>query len=173
LLPYQGQAFRHIPAGSPYDALDFRFAALAIGNRWNSPGEPTLYLASDGAVALAEFARHIKLSRPPGIASFIITRALFRLDIVLERVLDLRADDCLSALSLDGAPHCFLDVRVAQATANFIRATTDAQAILAPSMALLDQPDRWVLVVFLEKLAPEPKRYLANLTQAGAFEVSL
>lgn len=153
--------------------LDFRFAALATENRWNYPGEPTLYLAGDGGVALAEFARHLKVSRPPGIAPLIITRALYRVEISLERVLDLRDEGCLAALSLDGAPHCFLNRNVARATASFIRATTNAQAILSPSVAMLDHPDRWVMAIFLEKLAPEPGRFLSSIIQVGTFEVSV
>ncbi|MCL5263778.1 MAG: RES family NAD+ phosphorylase [Chloroflexi bacterium] len=173
LRPWRGPAFRHIPCESPYDVLDFRFATSASGNRWNYPGEATLYLASGGGVALAEFARHLKVNRPDGIAPLAITRSLHRLEVSLERVLDLRDDACTAALSLGDAPHCFLDNGVARATANFIRVTTGAQAILVPSVALLDHTDRWILVVFLDKLAPDPKRFLLQAASAGTFRVSL
>ena len=56
--PWSGAAFRHIPAGSPVGVLDFRFAGRSADNRWNAQGEPTVYLASDRGVALAELARH-------------------------------------------------------------------------------------------------------------------
>lgn len=170
--PWRGFAFRHIPHGSPYDVLDFRFAASASDNRWNFRGEATIYLASDSGVALAEFARHLKVNRPTGIAPRTIKRSLFRLQVSLERVLDLRDVACVAALSLGEAPECFLNKDVARATANFIRVTTHAQAILVPSVALLDRPDCWILVVFLEKLAPDPKQFLTPVVQAGTFQLS-
>jgi len=173
LQPWRQDAFRHLPCESNCDVLDFRFAALASDNRWNYPGEPTLYLAGGSGVALAEFARHLELNRPAGIAPLTVKRSLYRLEVSLERVLDLRQDECIQALSLSEAPNCFLDKNVTRATANFIRVTTDAQAILVPSVALLDHPDRWVLVLFLEKLTPEPKQYLAPVAPAGTFQVSL
>ena len=173
LRPWRGPAFRHIPYGSPYDVLDFRFASLAATNRWNYAGEATMYLASDSGVALAEFARHLKMNRPEGIAPLTIKRSLYRLQVSLEHVLDLRDDACVAALSLSDAPNCFLNRNVARATANFVRATTDAQAILVPSVALLDHPDRWVMVVFLEKLSPDPKQFLLSAVEAGTFQVSV
>src|SRR4051812_16670198 len=47
-----------IPDGAIYDILDFRLAGQSHENRWNVYGEPTLYLASDHRVAIADFARH-------------------------------------------------------------------------------------------------------------------
>ncbi len=168
LRPWRGTAFRHIPYGSPYDALDFRFAGVASGNRWNRAGEPTLYLAGDEGVALAEFARHLSVDRPEGIGLLTIKRKLFRLQVSLEYVLDLREGACIAALSLGDAPRCFLDKRIARATAGFIRVTTGAQGILVSSVALLDQPERWIMVVFLEKLGPEPGRLLGPVVREGS-----
>jgi len=54
VAPWSGDALRHIPAGSPFDVLDFRFAGLGAENRWNDPGQPTLYLAGDAGVAEIE-----------------------------------------------------------------------------------------------------------------------
>lgn len=173
LRPWHGTAYRHIPFGSPYDVLDFRFAASAPDNRWNHPGDATLYLASDGGVALAEFARHLKTSRPPGIAPSTTKRSLHRLQVSLAQVLDLRDAVCTGALSLRDAPRCFLDKTVARATANFIRFTTEAQAILVPSVAMLDHTERWILVVFLDKLDNDPDRFVVQVAEAGTFEVSL
>lgn len=45
IQPWLGYAVRHIPNGS-YDVYDFSRAGLAVDNRWNVQGEPTLYLAS-------------------------------------------------------------------------------------------------------------------------------
>ena len=47
LEPWSGFGVRHIPEGSPYGILDFRFSSRAKNNRWNVEGQPTLYLASE------------------------------------------------------------------------------------------------------------------------------
>ena len=152
LRPWTGAAFRHIPAGSPFDVLDTRFAGRAADNRWNEPGDPTLYLAGDIGVLLAEYARHFREQRTPELALVRQRRALYRLALQLEAVLDLRDPSARGALDLHGGARRFLDVRVARATATFVRRTTAAQALLVPSMAFLDDPARWNLVLFLEQL---------------------
>lgn len=40
----------------------------------------------------------------------------------------------------------------ARATANFVRRTSTAEGLIVPSMAFLDDPVRWNLVLFLERL---------------------
>ena len=75
--PWSGAAFRHSPADSPYGVLDFRFAGRAADSRWNYPGAPTLYLAGDRGVALAELARHFQEARSPRIRQGLIGRAVF------------------------------------------------------------------------------------------------
>src|SRR3712207_4323676 len=107
--PWSGVGIRHIPAGSPFGPLDFRFAGLAETNRWNVRGEPTLYLASDRGVALAEFARHLQDDRVPGFAPRTVERAVFRLTVTVQRVLDLRDSAVSEALGLTGAPRVFLE----------------------------------------------------------------
>ena len=164
---------RHIPVGSPFSVLDFRLAGRAPNNRWNAPGEPTPYLASDRAVAFAEFARHLQVDRSRQQTSGIVERAVFRLEVDLASVLDLREPQASEALSLRGAPACFLDRAVAQATAHYVRHTTAAQAIVVPSMAFLDHPERWIMAVFLEKLSPEPERFVTRVHAEGSFRVEL
>ncbi|HEX2767588.1 MAG TPA: RES domain-containing protein, partial [Candidatus Limnocylindria bacterium] len=61
--PWEGTAYRHIPADAGYDVRDLRFAGRRSDGRWHWRGQPTLYLATDAAVAIAEFARHIALDR--------------------------------------------------------------------------------------------------------------
>ncbi|MBM2811697.1 MAG: hypothetical protein HW416_2456 [Chloroflexi bacterium] len=173
LRPWAGFAFRHIPAGSPYDVLDFRFAGLAANNRWSYPGQPTLYLASDPSVALAEFARHLRDDRSSNAAAGAVERALFRLHVTIEEHLDLRNPALLEELALHSAPTCFLDRTIARAVAEYLRRTTPAQALLAPAMAFLDDPDRWILVLFLEKLPMKPGRFVNSVQSEGSFRVSL
>lgn len=169
--PWSGHAFRHIPAGSPHGVLDFRFAGKAADNRWNQPGEPTLYLASDRAVALAEFARHFREERSLQLGQGAVERAVFRLSITVDALIDLSDSKVQHALPLKNAPRCFLDKQLARATANFLRHTTAAQALRVPSMAFLDARDRWILVLFLEKLPAEQQRFITAVEASGTFRV--
>ena len=169
--PWRGVGIRHIPAGSPFGPLDFRFAGLAETNRWNVRGEPTLYLASDRGVALAEFTRHLQDDRAPGLAPRTVERAVFRLTVTVERTLDLRDPALSEALGLTGTPGVFLDREVARATARFLRATVRVQALLVPTVAFLDDPSRWVMVLFLDMLPGEAEQYISSVEPAGTFRV--
>jgi RES domain-containing protein len=167
--PWSGTGFRHIPAGSRFDVLDTRFAALATDNRWNLPGEPTLYLAGDRGVALAEYARHLREDVGSRNTSQVHERAVYRVEIaaaIVANVLDLRDARVRRAISLGGGPRRFFDRSVARATAEFLRHTTPAEALLVPSMAFLDDPSRWNLVLFLEKLPPDRSRYMMAIVEA-------
>lgn len=152
LRPWSGVGFRHVPAGSSFGVLDTSFAARATTNRWNDPGDPTFYIAGDRAIALAEFARHLRENFSLSLAPALTERALYRLTVQVRSVLDLRTSEVRHALGLHGDLHQFLDVAYARATANFVRRTTTAEGLLVPSMAFLDDPVRWNLVLFLERL---------------------
>lgn len=170
IQPWSGEAFRHLPDGSPYDVLDFRFAASATNNRWNLQGDPTLYLAGDYGIALTEFARHLTTDRKLN-ANQAHRRRVYRLGVHLDATISLCEPGVWSALSLKTAPHAFADAKVARATAKFLRDTTSAQGLFVPSLGFLDQLDRWNLVVFLEKLTPDPTRFLTVIDDQGSFEV--
>ncbi len=167
LRTWAGSAFRHLPRDASFDVLDFRWAGRAATNRWNERGEPTLYLAGDVGVVVAEFARHMTGDRPPALTPDTIERTVYRLELALEAVIDLRIPAVWSTLSLDTAPHCFLDIQTARATARFLRATTSAQGILVPSVAFLDNLDRWCLVLFLEKLSHDPSTFISSVAIEG------
>lgn len=165
-------AYRHLPAHvDAAGVLDFSRAGLALNNRWNVSGEPTLYAAGDVGVAIAEWARHFAADRTeiPGLAQDAVERTIYRLDLILERVLDLRAPELWEDLQLDNAPYCFLERALARATAQFLRRTTQAQALLVPSVAMLDQLERWVMVLFLEKLPEDPTRFITAVHAEGPF----
>jgi RES domain-containing protein len=171
LRPWTGVAYRHIPDGSSFDVLDFRFAGRGHDNRWNDPGERTLYLAGDHGVIVAEFARHLQIDRGNDARIATQVRQIYRLRIDLEHVLDLRDPVVWQTLSLTAAPHVFLDKSVARATARYIRSVTPAQAIIVPSAAFIDTPDRWVLVLFLEKLPPDPSRFIRSTGPDGIVRI--
>jgi RES domain-containing protein len=166
LAGWTGDAYRHIPKASPFDVLDFRFAGLGADNRWNSPGQPTLYLAGDEGVLIAEWGRHFSVNRTLALQQKMVDRSVYRLHLSLDAVLDLRDDAVCRELSLEDAPLCFLDRELARAVATFIRVSTAAQGILVPSISFLDQPDRWCLVIFLDKV-PDPRTIISSVTPCG------
>lgn len=168
LSPWTGEAYRHIPSSNRYDLLDFRFAGRGQDSRWNDPGVPTLYLAGDEGVLIAEWGRHFAVNRTPDLRRETVERAVYRLTVTVDNVLDLRSPTVWEELSLQDAPTCFLEIGVARATANFVRRTTAAQALLVPPMSFLDQLDRWCLVLFLEKLPADWTTFISDVTLIGA-----
>lgn len=167
LRSWSDVALRHIPAGSRFDVLDFRFAGRGRDSRWNDPGVPTLYLAGDEGVLIAEWGRHFAVNRNPELQRETVERAVYRLTVTVDNVLDLRSPTIWEELSLGDAPACFLDIGIARATANFVRRTTAAQALLVPTMSFLDQLDRWCLVLCLERLPVEPAAFFTDVRPAG------
>lgn len=174
ICPWAGYAVRHIPdtPGKSSDVYDFRYSGRSNENRWNVAGEPTLYLAKEKNVALAEYARHFKVERTPELAARTYRRKAFRFQVKLEYVLDLTIPEAWADLSLENAPECFKDKTIARSTANFIRNTTSAQAIIVPSIAFLDNLEQWCLVLFLEKLQLEPRKFLLSAEPDGFFQIS-
>src|SRR5688572_27361640 len=104
LKRWSGAVWRHIPAGSPYDVVDFRFAGRGADNRWNEPGSPTLYLAGDEGVLIAEWGRHFELNRTAHLMQLAVERSVYRLELSIDSVLDLRDEAVCRSLSVSDAP---------------------------------------------------------------------
>ena len=171
---WSGDGYRNIPADSPLPPLDFRFAGYGQANRWNYPGEPTLYLASDAGLATAEFARHISSECHPGMAVLPLRRRLVRLRLELEAVLGFCDPDAWQSLGgLKDAPNCFLDRAIARAAARYVRTSTPAVAMRVPSVASLDDLSRFTLVVFLDKLPNDPRAFVTDVDDAGIIHIGL
>ena len=167
--PWQGTAFRHIPADAGYDIRDLRFAGRRSSGRWHWQGQPTLYLASDSAVAIAEFARHLAVDRG-GIAA-PAPRAVYELGVRLERTIDLRDRRVLRLIGRDDAPECWLDPRIARAVATFFRDSLDLHGLLVPSVAHLDDQSRFNVVCFLENLPSDPRAFLRRARRRSTVTV--
>lgn len=167
LRSWTGSAWRHIPAGSSFDVLDFRFAGRGTENRWNDAGEPTLYLAGDEGVLLAEWGRHFEANRAGQLQRLAVERSTYILQLSIDHVLDLRNEEVCRALSVGKAPYCFADIELARAATRIIRRTTPAQALFVPSLAFLDDLQRWCLVVYLEKFPPDPMSFITSVTPCG------
>lgn len=173
ILPWSGFAVRHIPAApdTHVDVYDFRYSGRSQENRWNVAGEPTLYLAKDKDVALAEYACHFEVDRTLGLAAKTHRRQVYRFQVTIDATLNLCHPPVWAALSLTDAPDCFKDRAVARAVAHFLRKTTSTQAIFVPSMAFLDTLDQWCLVLFLECLPGSPYTFLPTVEDDGVFQV--
>ena len=132
LAPWSGSALRHIPKGSPYGVLDFRFAGKSSENRWNYEGEPTVYLSSDHSVALAEFSRHFDENRSARLRDEVITRAVFRIGLQLNTLINICDLATCDALKIKNAPYCFLQKSLAREIAHSLRKTAKTQPPLVP-----------------------------------------
>lgn len=173
IKPWSGYAIRHLPAASGIniDPLNFTYCGKSDENRWNVKGEPTLYLASEKGVALAEFARHFKENRIDGLAAKLHKRKVFRFKIKLEQTLNLCDPKICELFSLTEAPSCFMNAKIARATANFLRNATSIQAIFVPSVAFMDDISKWCLVIFLEKLKNDHSNYFKEIKTNGYFRI--
>jgi RES domain-containing protein len=160
IRPWTGTAFRHIPADAGYDVRDLRFAGRRSNGRWHWQGQPTLYLASDSAGAVTEFARHLAVDR--GGLPMTARRAIYELGVRLQRTIDLQAPQVLRLIGRDDAPECWLDTRIARAVATFFRDSLDLQGLLVPSVGHLDDAHRFNVVCFLENLPDTPRSFLPS-----------
>ncbi len=167
--PWRGTAFRHIPAGADYDIRDLRYAGRRSSGRWHWQGQPTLYLASDASVAIAEFARHLAVDR--GGLPAPARRVVYELGVRMERAVDLRDARVLRLIGRDDAPECWLDPRIARAVATFFRDSLDLQALLVPSVAHLDDASRFNVVCFLENLPDTPRTFLPRARRRSTVTV--
>jgi RES domain-containing protein len=132
LQPFAGPA-----AVAVQGELAWHTAALISrdGNRWSRPGEPTIYLAGDPAMALAELARHLPLGQasPPAW--------VWTVEVNLAAVLDLRSEDAAWVVDAERCRDIASDLR-----------HRGAQGLIVPSVAFLDRPDRANLVIFAERI---------------------
>ena len=85
-------------------------------------------------------------------------------------VLDPRDSAVWADLSLGDAPQCFLDLTIAQTVGTYLRRITHAQALLVPSVAMLDRLDRRKLVLFLDKLPPDPGEFISRVERTGTLQ---
>ena len=136
-------AHRGVVARNGDGSLSRNGLVTTDGNRWSRPGEPTIYLGSDEAVALAEFARHLERDSP-------VMAGLWTVDVQLDCVVDLRRS-VRSNAALAEDPRWLLDRERCRSVAASFRAR-GVQGLIVPSVAFLDQREHWNLVVFADRL---------------------
>lgn len=125
------------------------------GNRWSALGEPTVYLARDPGVAIAEFGRHW--------TDDLEAAAMSSVEFRLERALDLRQPDVRRILDIAPDPTWVLDRNRCRSIARELRAAGTCDGLLVPSAAFVDDDSRWNAVIFVDRLA----RPLADVLRIG------
>lgn len=153
LHAWTGVGLRHIPAGASRGVLDDTHAGRSGRNRWNEARTPTFYFASDIAVVVAEFGRHIRAELPAGEAERQ-ARDVWSVPISLSRLIDFRDPAAAASIGLPPIADWIGDIDRTQATARYLRQHADVQGLLVPSMAFLDDATRWNAVVYLDRIDP-------------------
>jgi len=164
VVPVGGAVYCHAPADRPFDlhALD---RPDDSADRWSTPGTRSVYLAGDPLVAVTEYARH-------GPAETTADdRRLVRLQLRPVPALDLRTEAVRAALALGEGPGAYADRDLARRHALAIRTAGISAAIVVPSMAFLDQPDRRNLVLFCERLDDALERVLEDPEEVGRLQL--
>ena len=154
LRAWTGIGLRHIPAGASRGILVDTHAARSRRNRWNEAGTPTFYFASDIAVVWTEFGRHIQVELPGG-ESERQARDIWQVPISLGRLIDFRDPTASASIGLSRIDDWIGDIDRTQATARYVRQHVDVQGLLVPSMGFLDDPARWNVVVYLDRIDPQ------------------
>jgi RES domain-containing protein len=166
LTAWQGIAFCHVPADEPA-RLDRLVTSDGSDDRWNRPGEPTLYLALDLGTAVGELARHVELA--PGTP--VWRRRLLGLSVEVEGLADLRRADVRARFDIAGEPGAFRDREVARDVAQRLRQDNACSGLLVPSMTFLDDPARGNLVVFVDRFRGGIDDIVQTTVDAGLVEL--
>ncbi len=154
VVSWSGELLRHRPKASRRSVLDETYLGIAADNRWSAAGVRAWYFASDRAVVTAEFARHIEADVPAGYA-VRLERSVFRVPVTLERVLDLRDPLVVAAMGAAAIHDWILDLAATQTAAAYLLAHVNGlQGLLVPSVAFLDRPDRFNVVVYRDAIDP-------------------
>ena len=151
---WSGIGLRHVPTGATHGILDATHAARSRRNRWNEAGTPTFCFASDIAVVVAEFGRHIQAELPDGEQERQ-ARDVWKVPISLGRVIDFRDPAASASIGLSKIDDWIGDIDRTQATARYVRQHADVQGLLVPSMGFLDDAARWNIVVYLDRIDPQ------------------
>jgi len=142
---YAGEAYRHVAENHhPLSGA----GARSQGGRWNPPQSfTTLYLALEPTTVQAEFARMAALQ---GLAlSAFLPRRMYRYEVNLTAVVDLRAPGARRALDLTDDQRSADDLQACQ-TVGEAAQYLGREGILAPSAT----GSGTVLAVFFDRLQP-------------------
>jgi RES domain-containing protein len=152
---FEGSVYRCVPDNGPFDPNEL-VDVDGSNDRWHRPGQPTVYLALDPGVALAEVGRHLDPDPEPGSEC----HRLIQLDVSVPDIADLRDDGARTEIGVADIT-AFLDRELAKGVAERLRSAGTHAGILVPSAAFMDEPSRGNLVLFAERL-PEPMAELVR-----------
>jgi RES domain-containing protein len=138
-VPVSTRVFSTGPAGA---SLDVSRLPSTEANRWSRDGEPTIYLAGDPGVALAELGRHWEEQR--------VEVAVWSLDLTMRAAADLRDPATRAILGVPDDPRWILDQDRCHALASHLRSDGAHDGLIVPSAAFLDDAGRWNAVVFAD-----------------------
>lgn len=154
LGPWSGELLRHRPKQSTRSVLDDTYLGQAGDNRWSARGVRTYYFALDRGIVAAEHARHVAADLPVGHAERI-ERAVFRVPVALERVLDLTDPRVVRAMGARPINTWILDLARTQAAGSYlVSQVAGLQGLVVPSAAFLDDHARCNVVVFRDAIDP-------------------
>lgn len=129
-----------------------------------------MVFASSREVLTAELAQHFRRDRAAELASLLRERRIVAVELELDRVFDLTDRTVVADLGIEDAPSCFGDRAMARATAAFLRYVRGAEGIVVPSLAFPDDPTRWNLVLFLDRLSQTLAERVRTVEPAGTFQ---
>ncbi len=161
LTAFHGTAWCHVPADEPVRLEEL--AGADGGNRWNRQGQPTLYLALDLGVAIAEMARHLDLAPDDEP----VRRRLIGMSVRVHGLIDLRTPGARRNLGGPAGAAALLDRDLARRLADRARSDEACLGLLTPSMAFLDDPSRGNLVLFMDRWPGGVDALAEGITEAG------
>src|SRR5215210_7299482 len=162
---FEGSVYRCVPDNGPFDPNEL-VDRDGSNDRWHRPGQPTVYLALDPGVALAEVGRHLD----GRIESGSECQRLIRLDLVVPDVADLRDPAIRDGVGVPDSAE-FLDREVARRAAEHLRSKGTHVGILVPSAAFMDEPSRGNLVLFAERLPASLGELVRSWREIGRVEL--
>ena len=166
LAPVSLEAWMTTPVGwAPSDAAGLMGRS---GDHWTLPGQPTVRLASDPGVAVAEAGRTWAV-KADEMAVKADEMAIWSARVTLDAVADLRRRDLWSRVTIPDDPCWILDRERCRGVAGRLRDEGDADGMIVPSAVVLDDPRRFAIVVFVERL----RRDLLAAVQTGRMEMVL
>jgi RES domain-containing protein len=152
VVAWSGDVLRHRPRASSRSVLEDTYLGIADDNRWSARGVRAYYFASDVGVVGAEHARHIAIDVPGGHEDRI-ERSVFKVPVVLDRLLTLSDSQVITAMGAAPLNEWILDTGATQAAASYLIAhVRGLQGLIVPSVAFLDRPDRFNLVVYRDAI---------------------
>jgi RES domain-containing protein len=145
-VEFAGLAYRHLAAKwNPLSGAGARSA----GGRWNPPESfATLYLAGEQETVIAEFER--MAARAGRVAEDFLPRRLYRYEVRLAGLLDLRTPDARASVELHDDQLLSDDPAACQAIGEAAQ-YVGREGVIAPSAT----GSGTVLAVFFDRLGPD------------------